>query len=339
MQDIVKAAEGISFNIEEWRYMLKAISNSLYISSVEYLISEGLEFVETEYIHKHVSYVLSKMDPDGGFSGRISGSDIYYTDFALRTLAACGWQGEQLSAVASYVRGQEKRLTGIVDCFNFLNCVRMLDGWGISISVDVELILHQIETCRTSDFGFRKGLSDSSSIYAAFLAALCFDMLGTEDQMLLSYMDSITGLSGIDGGFPESEADAASQLNSTAAAVSLIAYMKAGSPDDISRHLQYIAGAQKNDGGFVASGNISCGDLLSSFSAVAALAFLGNLEMINLRQITRFLKSVETPGGGFRACLDDPEADVEYTYYGVGILGILRTFLQDKRQILNRSPG
>ncbi len=36
---------------------------------------------------RHITYLRSAQNPDGGFSGREGGSDLYYTGFALRGLA------------------------------------------------------------------------------------------------------------------------------------------------------------------------------------------------------------------------------------------------------------
>ena len=39
-----------------------------------------------EFARRQVAYVASRQRDDGGFPGRDGGSDIYYTDFALRIL-------------------------------------------------------------------------------------------------------------------------------------------------------------------------------------------------------------------------------------------------------------
>ena len=36
---------------------------------------------------RHTDYLTAAQNPDGGFPGREGGSDLYYTGFALRSLA------------------------------------------------------------------------------------------------------------------------------------------------------------------------------------------------------------------------------------------------------------
>ena len=51
---------------------------------------------------------------------------------------------------------------------------------------------------------------------------------------------------------------------------------------------------------------------------------LGGLPQIDAAGVARFLRRMAHPGGGFLACDGDDAADVEYTYYGVGTLALLR---------------
>ena len=51
---------------------------------------------------------------------------------------------------------------------------------------------------------------------------------------------------------------------------------------------------------------------------------LGGLQPIDVAAVARFLRSTAQAGGGFLACYGDEVPDVEYTYYGVGTLALLR---------------
>ena len=46
---------------------------------------------------------------------------------------------------------------------------------------------------------------------------------------------------------------------------------------------------------------------------------------IDLTAVRRFAESLELDDGGFRGAEWDPAHDVEYTFYGLGTLGLLRT--------------
>jgi geranylgeranyl transferase type-2 subunit beta len=63
------------------------------VSSVPYLVqlaeqlTPGFAQLPMETRTRHTAYLRAAQNPDGGFSGRQGGSDLYYTGFALRSLA------------------------------------------------------------------------------------------------------------------------------------------------------------------------------------------------------------------------------------------------------------
>ncbi len=322
--------EGIRTASDETRYMSSINPQSTYMSFMDYLISDGLKAADPAFISRQVEFVLSYMGSDGGFSGRMGKSDLYYTDFALRVLSACRWSGDDAGAICAFVESRGKSISSIVDCFNYLNCVRILEEWNVLPVVDADHILGVIDSHRTSGGGFSKDQSNQTSVYASFLAMLCLEMLGVVDEKSAGMSESMFNLAFADGGFAETKMESGRQTNPTAAALSMLSISTGNLSYDLPKHLQYLSNTQREDGGLAASEDIPFGDLLSTFSGVAVMAFLGNLELIDLRKTARFLKIVEHPNGGFRACAADPEADIEYTFYGLGVLGILRSYLLSK---------
>jgi len=64
-------------------------------------------------------------------------------------------------------------------------------------------------------------------------------------------------------------------------------------------------------------------DLLSTFTGMVALADLDGLAELDLDRVARFVAALEQPQGGFRGGAWDDAADVEYTFYGLGISALL----------------
>jgi geranylgeranyl transferase type-2 subunit beta len=64
-------------------------------------------------------------------------------------------------------------------------------------------------------------------------------------------------------------------------------------------------------------------DLLSTFTGTWTLAQLGALERIDTEAVLAYAQSLEAAEGGFRGGLWDERTDVEYTFYGLGILALL----------------
>jgi geranylgeranyl transferase type-2 subunit beta len=69
--------------------------------------------------------------------------------------------------------------------------------------------------------------------------------------------------------------------------------------------------------------------LLSTFTALATLAGLDDLQRVNLPALARFLRQTALPDGGFKAAPADTEADIEYTYYGLGCLALLNAAVDE----------
>ena len=80
------------------------------------------------------------------------------------------------------------------------------------------------------------------------------------------------------------------------------------------------------DGGWRANPLIPASDLLSTFTAVVTLESLGTLAEFPLSRTAEFVRGLELPAGGFLAATPDTEADVEYTFYGVGTASLLQNY-------------
>jgi geranylgeranyl transferase type-2 subunit beta len=81
---------------------------------------------------------------------------------------------------------------------------------------------------------------------------------------------------------------------------------------------------QSEEGGFQANTRIPMADLLSTFTAVVTLSDLGELASANVPAIVRYVQSMEIASGGFHGFEFDQGDDVEYTFYGLGCLALLK---------------
>src|SRR5205085_279592 len=92
--------------------------------------------------------------------------------------------------------------------------------------------------------------------------------------------------------------------------------------DDAAPSIEFLAQMPGMDGGMRANDRVPLSDLLSTFTGCWTLAQLGGLDRIDLRQVAEFAHAVELPEGGFRGGLWDEATDVEYTFYGLGVLAL-----------------
>ena len=78
------------------------------------------------------------------------------------------------------------------------------------------------------------------------------------------------------------------------------------------------------EGGFQANTRIPFADGLSTFTGLLTAQDLGRRDLIKPPQVLRWLQtSLECEEGGFKGASWDQQADVEYTFYGLGVLGLL----------------
>ena len=58
-----------------------------YLQRLTGRLIDGADRLPADFRRRHAAWVAGRQNPDGGFSGREGGSDLYYTGFALRSLA------------------------------------------------------------------------------------------------------------------------------------------------------------------------------------------------------------------------------------------------------------
>jgi len=63
--------------------------------------------------------------------------------------------------------------------------------------------------------------------------------------------------------------------------------------------------------------------LLSTFTAAWTLEQLGGLDRLDTQQVRRYAEALQRPEGGFHGGLWDEGHDVEYTFYGLGVLALM----------------
>jgi geranylgeranyl transferase type-2 subunit beta len=115
--------------------------------------------------------------------------------------------------------------------------------------------------------------------------------------------------------------------NPTAAAVGLLQIAEEEMPGafDEARAgvIDFLAEMTSPEGGLRANGRAPLADLLSTFTAAWTLEQLGGLRRLDTEQVRQFAESLERPDGGFHGGLWDEGCDVEYTFYGLGVRGLL----------------
>jgi geranylgeranyl transferase type-2 subunit beta len=305
-----------------------------YLPRLNARLAEGLARLPRDDRDRHVAYLRAAQDADGGFPGREGGSDLYYTGFALRGLAALDALSPEVCArAAGFLRGSLTQQAGVADFFSLLYaCLLVQAGSGADPLEHAptdwpDRVAATLEGFRTADGGYAKTQGGASgSTYHTFLVALCYELLGRTLPNPQAAVAFVRSRRREDGGFVEIAPMRRGGTNPTAAAIGLL-MLTAPHSDALLAEVRpgvvdFLADLAGLEGGLRANARAPLADLLSTFTASWTLAELGALDRLDRTALPAYARAVEQPEGGFHGGLWDEGADVEYTFYGLGVLGL-----------------
>ena len=308
-----------------------------YLLELALQLADGLSRWPPEARDRHVAHLQGAQNDDGGFSGRDGGSDLYYTAFGLRGLAVLdGLSPERCSRAAGFLRARLTGQASVVDFFSLLYAAALVQlGGGPDLFADrpgwEERVAAVLETFRTPDGGYARAAGNAAgSTYHTFLVGLCYQLLGRPYPRAADVVRFIHARRRDDGGFVEIAPMRRSGTNPTAAAVGVLDLVgdadsdgPALSADLRNRVVQLLTAMVSAEGGLRANSRAPLADLLSTFTGLWTLGRLGALDRVDAAAALAYIRQLELPGGGFRGGLWDAHTDVEYTFYGLGCLGLL----------------
>jgi len=303
-----------------------------YLEDLTIRLATGVAALPEEQRERHARYLAGHQRKDGGFAGREGDSDLYYTGFALRSLALLGrLHGETAERAAAFLRGRLAGQAPIVDFVSLIygaNLLEMSAGLDVFAGSNPEwraAVDRALEALRRDDGGYAKGPEgQASSTYHSFLVVLCRQLIEAELVEPRKLADFVLSQRREDGGFVEIRAMRRSGTNPTAAAVGLLRILEALDEDVADGAIDFLLDMQNDEGGMRANTRIPIADLLSTFTGLLSLSDLGELHEADLTAARRYATSLERPEGGFHGAAWDQASDVEYTFYGLGTLALLQ---------------
>jgi geranylgeranyl transferase type-2 subunit beta len=305
-----------------------------YLESLTVRLALGLESFPDDARKRHVAFLRSFQQSDGGFRGREGGSDLYYTGFALRGLALLGClEGEIADRATRYLRSQLSRQVPMVDFLSLiygaavLNLAAGIDVFAGSAAGWQQNIASALEGFRRDDGGYAKtDEGATSSLYHTFLVVLSQQLIEQPIVEPGRIVEFVRSRRREDGGFVEMPQMKRSGTNPTAAAIGLLRILDALDEDARESTLDFLCEMQTDEGGLRANTRIPIADLLSTFTGCLTIADLDALQDIDVPAVRRYAKQLEQPDGGFLGAAWDHAADVEYTFYGLGTLALTGPF-------------
>ena len=302
-----------------------------YLQDLTVRLATGISLLPEETRTRHAEYLLAAQLHDGGFGGRMGGSDLYYTAFAVRGLSILGQlYGEPAAKSAEFLSRQLATHQTIVDFFSLFYAANLLR---ISANIDVfaesdprwpDQIAEFLETLRRDDGGYAKGTGGhAGSTYNTFLVMLVLELIERpvpHPEQIIKFLGSQMAQ---DGGWREIRASKRAGTNPTAAAVAILRMLDKLDDETKELTIDFLFQMQTDEGGLRANTRIPIADLLSSFTGGLTLQDLGGFDEIEVDSYARFVNSLQLQSGGFQAAAWDESTDVEYTFYGLGCLALI----------------
>jgi len=292
---------------------------------------------------RHREYLLSFQCDDGGFRGREGDSDLYYTAFAVRGLALLGGlTKEDCDRLAGYLRESPWRSLGVIDLMNWLSVALSVQVFGgedllavagnVTGSGDLRSrswvgeMAQTLEEVRTADGGYAKSTEGASgSTYHTFLVVLTYELLGGSVPRPNDAVQFLYDRQRDDGGFVEIGPMKRSGTNPTAAAAATLVLLDGMDAEVRADIAEFLGEVRSDEGGLQANTRIPFADSLSTFTGLLTSLDLGLEGIVDVDRAHGWLtEQLEFPTGGFRAATWDEQADVEYTFYGLGLLALLK---------------
>ena len=308
------------------------MSDEPYLLRLGARLTSGLSGMDADRRQRHREFILSQQMPDGGFRGREGASDLYYTGFAVRGLMLLGGMtlGE-CEAVSKYVKSCKSERLSVIDLVSWLytGLAVQLSGGGDPFAYAeadwMDRIAETLESVRTADGGYAKSTQGAAgSTYHSFLVALTYQLLGRTVPRPNALVQFLYDRQRDDGGFVEIAPMKRSGTNPTAAASALLVIFNA-MDDEVRDDIRgFLTEVKSGEGGFQANTRIPFADGLSTFTGLLTTLDLELEPLIPGPKIEEFMTNwLEFPTGGFRGASWDENADVEYTFYGLGTLALL----------------
>jgi len=300
-------------------------------------LATGLEHLSADHRRRCCDFFLAQQQADGGFCGRAGSSDLYYTAFALRGLAILGCEDSAMAGRATeYLRNQLQQSVSVIDLISLVFAARLLESWaGTSVFSSATndwpaSVANLFEQLRRDDGGYAKTHEGHvSSTYQTFLVALAYELLELPLPTAERAVSFLYEQQRDDGGFVEISVMRRSGTNPTAAAIGgLLVLQRQVGQQLISRELsldvsEFLLDNLTDEGGLRANTQIPIADLLSTYTGLQTLHDLGAFSKIDTTAVLRYTQSLQQASGGYWAAAWDKVADVEYSFYGVALQGLL----------------
>jgi hypothetical protein len=266
---------------------------------------------------KTIVYIASLQNPDGGFRGRTSESDLYYTVFAVDILSAAAADFD-CNNLIRYLQGLSPDNLDFIHLCCQIRCLAAMNV--LEEGLKPSLIARLKRFMCSDGLYHHVQAGQNASVYGTFMAfSASQDLKETlvEPATLTTKLDKFRHPN---GSYKNEYGQGAGTLPSTAAVMVMQSQLQI--PVD-NKTTNWILDCMTEQDGFAVSPRMPVSDLLSTATALQALRQAGVDAASTKEQCRTFVDSLRQNNGGFCANSFDPAVDAEYTFYGLLTVGNL----------------
>jgi len=300
-------------------------------------LARSRHLLEPAALDEIARFVESRRNTDGGFRGRDTNSDLYYTYFAMECLHALGKRSLTPSTEAYILRYQDGHGLDFVHYCCLAHCLAHVAENG-GRRPAIKSVLSKLETYRTPDGGYaEKAGTDHGTAYACYLAWLAYSRWNHPLPDPGEVVRRIATLKAADGGYANAYGSQTGLVTASAAAGILLhtlgltgltgTGLTGTDPEPEPRLREWLLAHAAEEGGLRAAAGSPVADLLSTATGLFALQTLGGSISRIGPACAEFVQSLWQNDGGFSSQPLDMTADCEYTYYGLLALGCLEAYV------------
>lgn len=304
---------------------------SIFLTSSEGMLAvirQAVNQLEPDIRECLGTFLMRQWTTGGGARNRAGTADLYYTVFLLeccRGMELAIPRRQVLDFVNGFGSGQS---LDFVHRACLARCRGVLSETHSDLETNAET-LNGLEEFRLPDGGYNQNALDpdrcqegplSGALYDGFLALMAWDALGIAMPRPGEFVQWLKTIKPAGGGYGNDAGFQSPTTPVSAGAVMLMARHGFPIPNTVG---DWLLDQHQRQGGFLAAPMSPMPDLLSTATALHALHVLERPMGEKAAVCLEFVEALWAAEGGFRGYLEDDQADVEYTYYGLLALGHL----------------
>ncbi len=300
-------------------------------------INESFDFLNQIDKNKHVNWLKSLQNADGGFSHQPGQpSHIIHTYYAVKALIGLGnFNLIDKNKLVQFILSCQHPHGGFGHLPNqppqtqfTYHAIMLLKELGALDQIDKNKHVNWLKSLQNADGGFSHQPGQASHITNTYFAIKALAELGALNQIdkkkVVEFLISCQHPHGGFGQLPNQQPYPQYTYNA------IFLLKKFGDLDkiELQKHISWLKSLQRPDGGFWPGTGQEQSQMNPTYFATRTLMEAGELNRINVSRLVEFILSLQHQNGGFGST-QGQQPHVQFTYHGIMLLGELQAYFSE----------